>query len=68
VRVANWRFLATRDKAGPATFQKNLAAAITALGATEHTVVAMNEIGSIIGRMGEVSTAISAAVEEQSPP
>ena len=38
----------------------------TVRGATEHSVVAMNEIGSIIGRMGEVSTAISAAVEEQS--
>jgi methyl-accepting chemotaxis protein len=38
----------------------------TVRGATEHTVVAMNEIGSIIGRMGEVSTAIAAAVEEQS--
>lgn len=38
----------------------------TVRGATEHTVVAMNEIGSIIGRMGEVSTAISAAVKEQS--
>lgn len=35
VRVANWRFLATRDKAGPATFQKNIAAAITALDAVE---------------------------------
>ena len=34
--------------------------------ATEDTVLAMNEIGEIIGRMGEVSTAISAAVEEQS--
>lgn len=34
--------------------------------ATEDTVSAMNEIGDIIGRMGEVSTAISAAVEEQS--
>jgi methyl-accepting chemotaxis protein len=34
--------------------------------ATEDTVAAMNEIGGIIGKMGEVSTAISAAVEEQS--
>jgi methyl-accepting chemotaxis protein len=38
----------------------------TVRGATEDTVAAMNEIGAIIGRMGEVSTAISAAVEEQS--
>jgi methyl-accepting chemotaxis protein len=38
----------------------------TVRSATEETVAAMNEIGSIIGRMGEVSTAISAAVEEQS--
>jgi methyl-accepting chemotaxis protein len=38
----------------------------TVRGATEDTVNAMNEIGSIIGRMGEVSTAIAAAVEEQS--
>jgi methyl-accepting chemotaxis protein len=38
----------------------------TVRGATEDTVAAMNEIGSIISRMGEVSTAISAAVEEQS--
>jgi methyl-accepting chemotaxis protein len=38
----------------------------TVRGATEDTVAAMNEIGGIIGRMGEASTAISAAVEEQS--
>ncbi|HEY0185367.1 MAG TPA: methyl-accepting chemotaxis protein [Rhodopila sp.] len=38
----------------------------TVRGATDDTVAAMNEIGGIIGRMGEVSTAISAAVEEQS--
>jgi methyl-accepting chemotaxis protein len=38
----------------------------TVRSATDDTVNAMNEIGSIIGRMGEVSTAISAAVEEQS--
>jgi methyl-accepting chemotaxis protein len=38
----------------------------TVRDATEQTVAAMNEIGGIIGRMGEVSTAISAAVEEQS--
>ena len=37
----------------------------TVRGATEDTVAAMNEIGGIIGRMGEVATAISAAVEEQ---
>jgi methyl-accepting chemotaxis protein len=37
----------------------------TVRGATDDTVAAMNEIGSIISRMGEVSTAISAAVEEQ---
>ena len=35
-------------------------------GATGETISAMNEISGIIGRMGEVSTAISAAVEEQS--
>ena len=34
--------------------------------ATGETISAMNEISGIIGRMGEVSTAISAAVEEQS--
>ena len=38
----------------------------TVRSATEDTVTAMNEIGGIIGKMGEVSTAISAAVEEQS--
>ena len=38
----------------------------TVRAATEDTVAAMNDIGGIIGRMGEVSTAISAAVEEQS--
>jgi methyl-accepting chemotaxis protein len=38
----------------------------TVRSATEDTVAAMNEIGGIIGKMGEVSTAISAAVEEQS--
>ncbi|TGD96064.1 methyl-accepting chemotaxis protein [Methylobacterium nonmethylotrophicum] len=31
VRVANWRFLATTDAAGPATFQANVRAAETAL-------------------------------------
>jgi methyl-accepting chemotaxis protein len=35
-------------------------------GATDNTVAAMNEISAIIGRMGEVSAAIAAAVEEQS--
>ncbi|HTW26113.1 MAG TPA: methyl-accepting chemotaxis protein [Acetobacteraceae bacterium] len=34
--------------------------------ATAETVAVMNEIGDIIGKMGEVSAAISAAVEEQS--
>lgn len=34
--------------------------------ATAETVAAMADIGSIIGRMGEVSAAIAAAVEEQS--
>ncbi len=34
-------------------------------GATDDTVAAMNEIGVIIGRMGEVSAAIAAAVEQQ---
>jgi methyl-accepting chemotaxis protein len=38
----------------------------TVRGATDETVVAMNEIGGIIGRMGQVSTAIAAAVEQQS--
>jgi methyl-accepting chemotaxis protein len=38
----------------------------TVRAATEETVAAMNDIGGIIGRMGDVSTAISAAVEEQS--
>ena len=38
----------------------------TVRDATEDTVTAMNEIGDIIGKMGEVSAAISAAVEEQS--
>jgi methyl-accepting chemotaxis protein len=38
----------------------------TVRGATEQTITAMTEIGGIIGRMGEVTAAISAAVEEQS--
>jgi len=38
----------------------------TVRGATEDTVAAMNEISEVIGQMGHVSTAISAAVEEQS--
>jgi methyl-accepting chemotaxis protein len=37
----------------------------TVRSATEDTVATMNEIGDIIGRMGNLSTAISAAVEEQ---
>ena len=40
----------------------------TVRGATDETVAAMNEIGSIIGRMGEVSTAIAAAVRSRAPP
>jgi methyl-accepting chemotaxis protein len=38
----------------------------TVRGATEATIAAMTEIGGMIGRMDEVSTAIAAAVEEQS--
>jgi methyl-accepting chemotaxis protein len=38
----------------------------TVRSATDDTVAAMNDIADIIGKMGEVSTAISAAVEEQS--
>jgi methyl-accepting chemotaxis protein len=34
--------------------------------ATEDTLAAMDEIGGIIGRMGEVSAAIASAVEQQS--
>jgi len=35
VRVANWRFLATTDPKGPATFKTNADAAVTALAAFE---------------------------------
>ena len=38
----------------------------TVRGATEETIGAMTEISGIIGKMNEVSAAISAAVEEQS--
>jgi methyl-accepting chemotaxis protein len=37
----------------------------TVRGATDNTVAAMHEIGGIIGRMGEISTAIATAVEQQ---
>jgi hypothetical protein len=35
VRVANWRFMATEDKAGPATFKTNVENATTALAALQ---------------------------------
>ena len=38
----------------------------TVRGATEQTVKAMTEVGHIIGKMDEVTAAISAAVEQQS--
>ncbi len=38
----------------------------TVRGAMDETIAVMNDISGIIGRMGEVSAAISAAVEEQS--
>jgi methyl-accepting chemotaxis protein len=38
----------------------------TVRGATEATITAMTEIGGMIGRMNEVSTAISLAVDQQS--
>jgi methyl-accepting chemotaxis protein len=38
----------------------------TVRGATEQTITAMTEISGIIGKMNEVTAAISAAVEEQS--
>jgi methyl-accepting chemotaxis protein len=38
----------------------------TVRGATEATIAAMTEVGGMIGRMDHVSTAIAAAVEQQS--
>jgi methyl-accepting chemotaxis protein len=38
----------------------------TVRSATDHAVTAMDAIGAVIGRMDEVATAISAAVEQQS--
>jgi len=38
----------------------------TVRAATGQTIAAMNEIGTVIGRLGEVSAAIAAAVEQQS--
>jgi methyl-accepting chemotaxis protein len=48
VRVANWRFLATRDAKGPATFKANVENARSALGALER-VVAGTQIAPFIG-------------------
>ncbi len=46
VRVANWRFLATLDKAGPATFKTNAERATTAITALQG--VASPEVASLI--------------------
>ena len=46
VRVANWRFLATSDPKGPATFQSNVEKATAAIEALKG--VAGNELGPLI--------------------
>jgi methyl-accepting chemotaxis protein len=48
VRVANWRFLATHDPKGPATFKTNLEKANAALAALE-SVPAAGQLAPVIG-------------------
>ena len=55
VRVANWRFMATSDKAGPETFRVNAEKAISALGALRS--VASPEVAALIA---PVQTALTA--------
>jgi methyl-accepting chemotaxis protein len=46
VRVANWRFMATSDKAGPATFKTNIEKARAAITAIESTP--KSNVGALI--------------------
>jgi hypothetical protein len=48
VRVANWRFLATRDPKGPATFKANSDSAIAAIAALENALVP-DSVRALIG-------------------
>ena len=48
VRVANWRFLATHDAKGPATFKASVENAQSALGILERTAVG-TQSGALIG-------------------
>ncbi|GEP02531.1 methyl-accepting chemotaxis protein [Methylobacterium oxalidis] len=54
VRVSNWRFLATQDPKGPATFATNVARAEAAIGA----LAALDRGGRHAGAVGAVRTAL----------
>ncbi|HEY1934630.1 MAG TPA: methyl-accepting chemotaxis protein [Acetobacteraceae bacterium] len=58
VRVANWRFMATLDKAGPATFKTNAARADAAIGALQRT--AKPDVAALTG---PVRTALTAYMD-----
>jgi methyl-accepting chemotaxis protein len=58
VRVANWRFLATRDAKGPATFKTSAEHAATAIAALERSELPDN----VHALIGPVKTALAAYV------
>ena len=55
VRVANWRFMATEDKAGPATFKSNADKARAAIAALQAMATP-----DVAGLIGPVTTALAA--------
>jgi methyl-accepting chemotaxis protein len=59
VRVANWRFMATEDKAGPATFKTNVENAKTALAALQR--LATPEMAPLITAVQASLTAYEAS-------
>ena len=59
VRVANWRFMATEDKAGPATFKTNVENATTALAALQR--LATPEMAPLITAVQASLTAYEAS-------
>ncbi len=68
VRVANWRFLATTDPKGPATFKTNSDAAVAALGTFEKLPLAddlralVAPVRASLANYGDSFTAVSGAM------
>ena len=64
VRVANWRFLATLDPKGPATFKASQAKAIAALASFEQ--LADDGVKPLVGPVRQALTAYAASFEQAS--